>query len=74
MPDLYIKIFDVKYEIKVKNKNQLSENRFIFFGLQKNLEIMDSKKAKEFYTDNILYSKIFGYLYTKYNFRPKNYS
>ena len=49
MPELYIKIFDVKYEIKIKN--QLSENRIIFFGLQKNLEIMDTNKAKEFFVD-----------------------
>ena len=50
MFDLYIKIFDVKYEIKIKNKIQIHENRIIFFGLQKNLEIMDSKK-KEFFVD-----------------------
>ena len=29
VPDLYIKIFDIKYEIKIKN--QLSDNRIIFF-------------------------------------------
>ena len=109
VPDLYIKIFDIKYEIKIKN--QLSDNRIIFFCLRKNLEIMDNKKVNEFfvdttfkiipskyrpyklfvicgicvddkipkifsmvltkYTDNILYSKIFDYLYTNYNFQPK---
>ena len=51
VPDLYIKIFDVKYEIKIKNKIQIHENRIIFFGLQKNLEIMDSKKTNEFFVD-----------------------
>ena len=42
VPDLYIKIFDIKYEIKIKN--QLSDNKIIFFCLRKNLEIMDNKK------------------------------
>ena len=33
VPDLYIKIFDIKYEIKIKN--QLSDNRIIFFVYEK---------------------------------------
>ena len=33
VPDLYIKIFDIKYEIKINN--QLSDNRIIFFVYEK---------------------------------------
>ena len=38
VPDLFIKIYDIKYEIKFKNLLESRENRLVFFGLENNLK------------------------------------
>ena len=35
IPELFIKIYDITYEFKIKNKIDNRENRLIFFGIKK---------------------------------------
>ena len=35
IPELFIKIYDITYEFKIKNKIVNRENRLIFFGIKK---------------------------------------
>jgi len=51
IPDLYIKIYDIKYEIIIKNKKNNRDNRLIFFGINKNLELITPNHTVEFFMD-----------------------
>lgn len=51
IPDLFIEITVINYEIKLNNKEYKRSNRLYFFGLTKNLEIIETKKADEFFVD-----------------------
>ena len=51
IPDLYININDVKYNINIKNKNIERQQTIIFFGIKKNFDLLDTKITKEIFLD-----------------------
>ena len=51
IPDLFVEITDFNYEIKIKNKDCKRSNRLYFFGLKKNLEIIETKNLDEIFLD-----------------------
>ena len=64
IPDLYIKINDIKYAIEIKKEKLLRDNRIIFFGLDKNFELIKPNNIKEFFADTtfkVIYSAIRPY-------------
>lgn len=52
IPDLYINILDIKYDIKIKNKLITREQRIILFGLNKNRDMLNTDNINEFFYDN----------------------
>ena len=51
IPNLFVKIYDVTYEIEIKNKSISRNNRIIFFGLEDNLKIINKDNTEEFFAD-----------------------
>ena len=51
IPELYIKIYDIIYEFKLKNKSENRENRLYFFGLKKNMDLISYANIIEFFVD-----------------------
>ena len=51
IPNLFVKIYDVTYEIEIKNKSVSRNNRIIFFGLEDNLKIINKDNTEEFFAD-----------------------
>ena len=51
IPELYIKIYDITYEFKLKNNIQNRDNRLIFFGIKKNLDLFSNEYTVEFFVD-----------------------
>ena len=51
IPDLYINIFDIKYELEIKNKKVIRDNRIIFFGIKNNLDLIKPNSTEEFFAD-----------------------
>lgn len=49
IPNLFTQIYDIKYNIKIKNKNTIRENRIIFFGIKDNLEFIPT--TEEYFAD-----------------------
>ena len=53
IPELYIKIYNIKYEFKLKNKIDNRENILMFFGLKKNFDLISYVHTVEFFVDVI---------------------
>ena len=51
LPELIIKIYDILYEIKIKNKLENRENRLVFFGIKKNFDLITYHHTVEFFVD-----------------------
>ena len=51
IPDLYININDVKYNINIKNKNIERQQTIIFFGIKKNFDLFNAKITKEIFLE-----------------------
>lgn len=51
LPDLFTNILDIKYEIKIKNKNETREQRLFIFGLNKRKEMLNYNNTIEFFID-----------------------
>ena len=61
IPDLFINILDIKYEIIIKNETR--EQRLIIFGLNKRKEMLNYNNTIEFFID-------VTFQITPSNFRP----
>ena len=51
IPELFTNILDIKYDIKIKNKNETREQRIIVFGLDKRKEMISYNNTIEFFID-----------------------
>jgi len=51
IPELFTNILDIKYDIKIKNKNETREQRIIIFGLDKRKEMISYNNTIEFFID-----------------------
>ena len=51
IPELFTNILDIKYDIKIKNKNETREQRIIIFGLDKRKEMISYNNTVEFFID-----------------------
>ena len=49
IPNLFINIYDVEYEIKIKNKRNIRNNRIIFFGIKENLKLLNYNETNEIF-------------------------
>jgi len=51
IPDLLIKIHDIIYEKKIKNKIERRNQRLIYFGASKNIELIKPEFTDEYFLD-----------------------
>lgn len=51
IPNLYIIINDISYDIKIKSKNKNREERIIFFGYKNKLKNLNDNITNEFLLD-----------------------
>ena len=57
IPNLYKKIYDIKYDIEIKNKKIKKSNRLIFFGSEENIDLLNQLNTEEIFL--ILHLKLF---------------